>query len=513
MASRYLTSLSGLLLLAGGCDSLPLVGGDDDNADKAEAAAGLEEKLEAAKKEAVDEYIAANEQRIEARIAAESQRAVEAYKEQQASEAKPEPVAIKPDDRPLSLSNLRIKSGGGIFGPSTGMIEIRADAQIKEKVGASTYVHVKSYCQDGSRVFSEIGYLSADYTKPLEKYNAGDTAEVSGNLFSQGYEHQLSPCQMEFKLAGMGVGGLSVELGQGCWDGSEAKLGPCAKPIVAVAASGASKPVEVLAVKAMSTAGRGGHGLNLNYKLLFNTAYDDSARLTLKATCQHGGKGFVDVAQNYVSTGPFDIDAGEAIARNANLFWNSAFAFGSVPKLCDLTVARWTSKSGTYGDYTEEVLYDACLRDTTVDPGRCDGGTVTRAAPVSMSDTNAQMRDVKLTLTEPYGTPGKFQLDIVADLTLSESLAYNESVSGQVTCRVGSEKHVESIYLYGMDLYYLLPGETTRMTTSAFGGNLLAKPRSCQLKLWGGVRYGAGSSTIDLGSYCLKKGKTKTGKC
>ena len=511
-----------LLLAAPACDKLPLFGDDDESSDAKDGEqsdAERQAEIEAAKKAAVEEHKKKTEAEVEARIAAEAQKAVEDYKKKAEAEAKDVEVP-EDDDKPMVLADLRINSTGGMFGPSSGMIEIKADAKIKEQIGSNTYVHVKAFCEDDGHVFTDIGYLNADYSKPLENYSVGEEAEVRGNLFGQGYDHQVKPCSLHFKLAGMGGGGLAVDLGEGCWDGTKAKIGACDKPVVAVAASGATKSVELLDVIPQPSS-YGSRGLNLNYQLLFHKKHDPADRLTFKATCHDGGtgtggagtKGFVDVGQAYVMTGPFKVEAGEAISRSASLFWNNAFPFASPPKLCDLTVARWASKPGSYGTYDEEVLYEGCLRDVKVDKGRCDGSVVTRKSPVPMTETNATLDEVSLSLVEPYGATGRFQLDIKADVTLKETLSYDQGVNAQVTCKVGSEKRVETAYLYGMELYYLLPGETTRMTSSAFSSHTMDKPKWCQVSFTGGARYAAGGAAIDMGKYCLKRDKVKKGKC
>ena len=503
-----------LLLAVPGCDKLPFFGDDDesskDDGDD-EDDASRQAEIEAAKKAAVEEHKKQTDAEVEARIAAEAQKAVEDYKKKAEADAK-EAEVPEDEDKPMVLSDLRVNGSGGMFGPATGMIEIKADAEIKEQIGSNTYVHVKAFCEDDGHVFTDIGYLNADYSKPLENYSVGEEAEVRGNLFGQGFDHQMSPCSLKFKLAGMGGGGLAVDLGEGCWDGKEAKIGPCEKPVVAVAASGSGKSVELLDVIPQPSS-YGSRGLSLNYQLLFHAKHEPADRLTFKATCHDGGKGFVDVGQAYVMTGPFKLEAGEAIARSASLFWNNAFPFASPPKLCDVTVSNWKTKPGSYGSYEEEVLYEGCLRDTKVDKGRCDGSVVARKAPVAMTETNATLDEVKLTLVEPYGAAGKFQLDVQADVTLSETLSYDQGVNAQVTCKVGSEKRVETAYLYGMDLYYLLPGETTRMTSSAFSSHAMDKPKWCQVAFTGGARYAMGGAAIDMGKYCLKRGKIKKGKC
>ncbi|MEM6991213.1 MAG: hypothetical protein AAF721_11965 [Myxococcota bacterium] len=501
-----------LVSLLGGCDKLPFSGDDTKPADAEADAARHAEDIEAARKAAVEEYKKQVEPEIEARVAAAAQKAVDDYKRELAGEVATKEVVTKEADRPLTLSNFKVKSQASAFGPSTGAMELRADGLIKEVVGTSTYVHVKAFCEDDGRIMTDIGYLNADYSKQLDAYKPGETAEVNGTIFAQGLDHEMHPCQFAFKLGGMGGGGLSVDLGQGCWDGKAATLGACAKPVVPVAASGAATPLEVLSI-ATQPGRTYGTGLNLNFELLFHTKHQNNSRITLKAACHEGGKSFVEVAQAYVNTGPFKLEPGESIARSASIFYSGAFGFTAPPGLCDLTASYWTLRKGSYSEYDETVLQESCLRGTVVDKGRCDGGSVVRSAPVAMTAANTALEDVKLSLITPYGSTTEVHLDIQADVTLSATLRNDQGVSGTATCKVGAEKRVETVYLYGQDLSYLLPGETTKMTTSAFSGNALLKPKWCQVEFKGGERYGSPTGKLDLGTFCLKKEKLKKGKC
>lgn len=510
---------SALLLVActASCDKLPFVGDDEHASDKADgqpdaaelAAAHQAEhdaEIEAAKKAAVEEHKKLSEAEIEARIEAATKKALDEHSKQAEAAAKPE------TDAPIVLSNLKVKPTSSMFGAASGAIELRADAKLREALGNSTYVHVKAVCEREGHVLVDVGNLNANYTKQLHAYAAGETAEVNGNLFSQGIRDSVAPCQFAFKLGGMGGGGISVDIGQACWDGKATTLAACDEPIAAVAASGAAVPVELLSMAVQSST-VGASKLNLNYELLFHAKHDPNNRITVKAACHTGGKSYVEVGQVSIMPGPFALEPGESIGRASSHFWHDGFGFTGVPKLCDLTTSYWTQKPGTYGNYDRQLLQASCLRDGKVGKGRCDGGTPTRGTPTTMATTNVALDEVELKFATTYGGTGEVYLEIRADLTVSEMLKSDQGLSAIATCKVGNDKRVETAYLRGADLHYLLPGETTMVTSSVFGGNAMVKPKWCQVDFKGGQSYGAASDKVDLASYCLKREKLKPGKC
>ncbi|MBL4686112.1 MAG: hypothetical protein JKY37_16080 [Nannocystaceae bacterium] len=519
MSARLGRLGSGLLLLVctASCDKLPFIGDDDsdnDKADKHSNAAELaadheaehEAEIEAAKREAVQEHKQISEAEIEARIEAATKKALAEHSKQAKPAAKPETGA------PIILSNLKVKSVASVFGPASHAIELKADAKLQEAVGNSTYIHVKAVCEREGHVLVDVGNLNANYTKQLHAYAEGETAEVNGTLFSQGVSDDVAPCQFSFKLGSMGGGGISVDIGQACWDGKTTTLAACEKPIAAVAASGAASPVELLAI-AVNPSGSGASKLNLNYELLFHADHDPNNRITIKVACHRGGKSYVELGQVSIMPGPFVLEPGESIARASSHFWHDGFGFAGVPKLCDLTTVYWTQKPGTYGKYDRELVRASCLRDGKIGKGRCDGGTPTRGTPTTMTTSNVALDEVELKYTTTYGGTGEVYLEIRADLTLSEMLNPDQGLSAIATCKVGKEKRIETAYLRGAELHYLLPGETTMVTSSVFGGNAMDKPKWCQVDFKGGQSYGTASDKVDLASYCLKREKLKLGKC
>ena len=110
----------------------------------------------------------------------------------------------------------------------------------------------------------------------------------------------------------------------------------------------------------------------------------------------------------------------------------------------------------------------------------------------------------------------KYQLKIKADVTLEQTVSQKDGITAKVSCKAGKANRVESAYLFGVEPHYLEPGQTTRMTASAFGSHALEeKPRSCMVEFFGGPRFSStGADGVDLGKFCLKKDKVKKGgKC
>ncbi|MCH9685298.1 MAG: hypothetical protein K0V04_27935, partial [Deltaproteobacteria bacterium] len=261
-------------LPAAGCDKL--LGDDEQAKDDASANADEAKKAdeEAAKKKA-DEEAAKKKADEEAAKKKADEEAAKKKADEEAAKKAAEDAATKAAEeaaknRPVNLSELGVKSMGGMFGGS-GMIEVTAKAKINQALGNSTYVHVKSLCKKDDQLVADVGYLNAHYAKPLEQYGVGEEADVKGTLYSQGLSKSLSPCQFAFRVGGIG-GGLSVPVGEACWDGSKVVDGACDPALVAVAMSGAKHPIEVNDLQVERSGGLGSttKGLNLTYLLRIN---------------------------------------------------------------------------------------------------------------------------------------------------------------------------------------------------------------------------------------------------
>lgn len=504
--TRLPASIAALLAIAG-CDALRKA---DDGAEPATA-----EAEDPKTKAALDDAQKARKD-AEAKAAEAKQAELDALARSEKAEAEAKALveAERVKNQPVSLSDLSVKRMGS-FLSSSGMIEVVAKAKLNQALGNSTYVHIKSLCQHGDKLVADVGYLNAHYSKPLEQHAPGDEVEVKGNLYSQGLEKSLAPCQFEFRVGGL-AGGLSIPVGHACWDGSEVAPAECDPPLSPAATSGSAVPIEVQDLRVEAASLGATKGLSLSYLLGIKKPQDNSVRLTFKSACSVGGKTFVDLGQSNLSAGPFRYEPGESVARSVNLYWSNAFGFATSPDRCDVTTSLWKTKSGSFGEYEEVRLRDSCFDGSALRVGRCDPAAPPVPAPVPLSATSVTVDEVQLQLAPPYGATDKFQLKIQADITMAEVVSQNDGINAKVSCKAGPEHRVETAYLFGVELHYLRPGETTRMTASAFGSHPLeVEPKSCAVEFFGGPRFSpTGSEGADLGKFCLKKGKVKkTGKC
>jgi hypothetical protein len=418
--------------------------------------------------------------------------------------------------KPVSLSDIEVKASGA-FG-SSGALQLTAKAKFNETLNNGTFVHVKGLCKRDTRLIADVSWVNGtDYTKQLHQYAVGETADLQATIFAQGVATAMSPCQLDFRL-GSGGGGVSVPLRTACYDGSTTKEGPCDPPIVAAAMSGATLPVEVFDLAVKGDAGYGGApGIQIDDLIQINSPLDDSARLTIKSACTVGTQKFVDLQFANMFAGPFKYESGEAILRPARMYYNPAFGFTEPPKLCDVTFAVWKNKPGSWSEYDETVVKTACYKDDKVAEGACDPAAPPVPAATAMTAESLTVDGVKLELATPYGaSPGQLNVKVQADITIKTPIDQQSGVDAHLTCKVGSAERVEKVWISGVELYYLDPGETTRVTGQGFTSEALAaNPKSCEVSFTGGKRFGGapGEKPIELGKYCLKKDKIKKGKC
>lgn len=511
--SSSFTPLAFGLLLTAGCDKL--TGGEDEKKE-GDAATKTDDADAKKAEEAAKKPDDAKKADDDVETTPEDDARKQAEAEAEAAKKAAEDAAKQADDdaksRPVNLSNIQVKTMGGMFGGS-GMLELSAKAKLNQVLGNSTYVHIKSLCKKDDRLVADVGYLNAHYSKPLEQYAVGEEADVTGTLYTQGLKSSLSPCQFEFRVGGIG-GGLSANVGQACWDGSAVTDGACDPVLAPVAMSGASTPVEVHQLDVTRGGGMGGtKGIDLGYLLQINEVQSNDVRLTFKSTCRVNGKAFADLGQGTLMAGPFNYESGETVARAASLYWNAAYELADAPNDCDITTSLWKTKAGTFGEYEELRIKDSCFKDDKLSEGRCNPAAPAVPAPAPLVADSVVVDDVRLELAEPYGAAGKFQLKIQADLTMAKTVTQNDGVTAKVSCKAGKENRVESAYLFGTELYYLEPGETARMTANAFSSPALdVKPKSCKVEFFGGPRFSpSGADGVDLGVFCLKKDKVSKG--
>lgn len=377
---------------------------------------------------------------------------------------------------------------------------------------------MKASCKKDARIFADVAQVNlTDYSKQLHQFAAGETTALTGQLFTQGVDAAMSPCQLEFRL-GAGFGGVSVPLATSCYDATGAtKVGPCDPPIAAAAMSGATLPLEVFDLSVKPDAAYGGApGVSISGVLQVNAAIEDNAQLVIKSACVNGTQKLVDTQFPYLSAGPFKYEPGESLVRPVRMYWNPAFAFTEAPSVCDVSYLLRKLKAGSWSEYEETLLKKGCFKDAKVTEGACDPAAPAPGADTPLSATSATVDGVKLELVAPYGAgPNQFNLKVQADVTAKTPIDQNGMIEAHVTCKVGSTSRVEKTWFSGVELHYLEPGETTRMTGQGFTSEVLAgTPKSCEVQFTVGNRMGGAPATpVELARWCLKKGKMKAGKC
>jgi hypothetical protein len=515
-------SHAAVLLLAAslalpGCDKLT-GGGDEkaaEDAAKAKAAADEEAKKKAEEEEAKKKAAAEDEAKKKAAADEEAKKKAAADEEAKKKAAEDEAKKKAEEDakKPVLLSDIAI-STGGMFGSGGGSLKVEAKAKFNEAIKTGTFVHIKAVCKKDARLFADVSQLGlTDYSKQLHQFAAGETTSMTGNVFTQGVETAMSPCQFDYRL-GSGFGGVSVLLAQSCYDGTT-KVGPCDPPVVAAAMSGSSLPVDVADVVVKPEAGYGSPGVNVSAVLQINKPLDDQAQLVVKTTCTAGTQKLVDVQQPYIGAGPFRYEAGESLVRPLRMFWNPVFAFTESPKVCDVTHILRTSKSGAWGEYESTVLKRSCFKDEKVTDGLCETPAAAPPPPVTLTAAAVTVDGVKVELAAPYGGgAGQFMVKVQADITMKAPVDQNGSIDAHLTCKVGSAQRQEKTWVNGVDLHYLDVGETTRISGQGFTSEALAgDPKSCEVRFTVGSRTGATATPEELGKWCMKKGKIKPGKC
>jgi hypothetical protein len=500
MASRLLPAL---VVAAFGVTACDRILGKEADADADAEVADAEAKSD--EKQHVDEE---QEAKIEADPEAARKAAEDAARK---AEEEARRLAEAEAALPIQLGDIQVTARGGLF--AAGSLELVASGKLNKTIDSGTYVRAKVVCKDGDRFMADVAWLSGDGVKPLQDHAVGETAEFRGSAFSQGVKEPMSPCQIDFKLAGGGSSTLAVDLRTACWDGTSTKIGPCDPPVAAAAMSAGGAPLEVHDLVMEKHSGYGGSGqLEARYVLAINKPQDQNSQITLKAACEVGDAKFVDMSHARFDSNPFTYESGESIARQASLFYNPAFGFVDAPGVCDLTVALWSPVSGSFGEQAKTTLARACYREGKMSSGRCDPAAPEPPPAAPVSADSLRIDTVAMQIVEPYGGTGdRFQLKIDADATVLKTVDQKASVQAKVTCKIGATARVETAYPYGVELHYLEPGETTRLSTTTFTSSPLEeKPRSCEAEFTAGERFApSGATSVAFGKWCMKKDKVK----
>jgi|GEM_PF-2179732 len=512
-----LSLLLSLAPLASGCDKL--TGGEEESkeADKSkeDEEAKKKEEEEAAEKKKKEEEEAKAKAEADAKAAEEAKKEAEL----EAKEAKLAEITkveeVDESHMPILLSDIEIKSQGNSFSPAS--LEVKAKGKLQKTIDSGTYIRAKGTCKDGDAFISDIAYINTDYSKQLTAYKEGEEAELKGFIFTEGLKKPMAPCQFDFRISGGGSSTTAIELRHACYDGSSTKVGKCDPEILAPAMSNQEKPLEVKALAVEKHAGFGGtNSLKVPYRILVHEVQDNHSRITFKAACDVGETKFVDLQQAHLMAAPFKFESGETVAREARLFFNPSFGFAEAPNKCDMKVSVWKPKEGTFGEYVETVIHEVCYQDDKTTDGKCDPDAAAPGDAEPIGEESLAVANVSIKAEEPYGGKGdKFHVKLQADIQALKPIDQKSGVKAKVTCTVGKTERVETAYLFGTELYYLQPGETTRMTGTTFLSEALTEmPKKCSVSFQGGPRFSNNDDEMTgLGSYCLKKDAVKEGDC
>ena len=162
------------------------------------------------------------------------------------------------------------------------------------------------------------------------------------------------------------------------------------------------------------------------------------------------------------------------------------------------------------------MLHEVCYDSGKVNAGKCDPDAAAAGDPEAIGAESIAVANVVVAAEEPYGGKGdKFHVKLQADVQALKAIDQKSGVKAKVTCTVGKTDRVETAYLFGTDLYYLHPGETTRMTGTVFLSEALPEmPKQCSVAFSGGPRFSNDDNEMTgFGSWCLKKDAVKEGDC
>lgn len=423
------------------------------------------------------------------------------------------PLGEHEDEQPaLSLLELEVTREDGSTRPSLGL---RARARIHQDIDHASYVQAKAVCRARQRWLADTGYVNSDQAHPLADLEPGDVVSLTGSLFSQGLDPEHGACELEFRLAGSTTP-AHVPLATACWSEGETTSGRCNPPLQPVASTGTEGSLAPMLAHDLGVrepedfATRG--SLTADYVLELLEPRHASARVTLKAACTVDDTRFVAVVPTHLTTGPFEYARGESVYRTASLFYEPMYGFARAPSPCNLELALWTRPDPRHSQYDKLVLLRGCYVDDEVSSTPCP----TPPPAYAPMGESLRLGNTDIQVVEPYGYKGKrYQLKILADVTLLGAVDQFTSITAHVTCRVGESARVDTAYLQGIDLFYLEPGETARLTSTAFNSNGIEdEPINCEASFTAGRRFAPiGAANVDLGHTCYRRGRTQPGKC
>lgn len=397
---------------------------------------------------------------------------------------------------PITLTDLRIATETS---DEVTSMEVTVDSAVNREIWEGTELWVKGRCKTGDAVVVEADSASPVGGPELTERKTGDASLMNVSFSALGITDETERCELSFALAGRS-GGPSIDVGRGCWEAGEAKLGACEQSLLGAAASGFSSPVEITNVGVGPDNGYS--SFEFQYALKANETLDDDDRVRTVAACVIGSKRYVQTTEDRRFWGPFRVEAGETTSTTARGLWSEVQG-ERWPKECDLTVLHVAEAKPA-----AVVLRRSCLRGTVMSEGRCDGGAVATGTPGPVTATSLSISAPEVTLDSHYSRAGEYTMSLSLDLDANDFLDAGAELQAQADCRVGrlGLRDTSSLSLPAE----VLPGETHRVDTRFFySPTLEANPSRCQIDL---SVESSGKREV-LYSLCYTGGSTKRGAC
>lgn len=473
-----------------GCDHLPFVGSEDETPrESSEDEQGSEQPP---KPEAAAPVVAETKSEAETKtgIASTVSSAVA-----ETPEGPTEPIAKPtPPAGPLAIDKIHAEATESYGGDHS--LDVTADAVLREDIDSASVLWVKARCSHGDDVYVQMERASPTGGKDLGDRDPGDVV-VTASFDGLHVEESGTRCELEFRVASM-YGGPSIDLGTGCWDGTNATTNPCTPRIEAVAASGAGTPLEIGSV----TGEFVGLGmLSIGYEIRANEPFDDEANLEAAVACNYDGTTYVEGTTMMRMWGPFTADSGETFSSSGHIL--SGLEPATTPDPCDLTLVQPNDARDEL-----EILHRGCLRGGKVATGTCDGATRPAASPrKQVTAGTVDFELVAIEVTEAITSPGQLQIEADIDASIKEPVLGSERLEVRAECKFGGVTMRDDTTLQPPVLAE--SGQRMRYDERLFTLNPFDKePKRCRIDIVNTTR-----TEEVLATFCWRRGAVKKGTC
>lgn len=373
-------------------------------------------------------------------------------------------------------------------------VNVEGLAKIHEKLPEDAHVTAKLSCTGASYVLADVTKVQSKHAK-LQRYDVGETADFHASFFFNAAPGALVPCQVDFAVDRP----APTELGSACWRGDDVTDGPCVPAI-------APKPDATAPAFAVHDfVVLGGGKLDVTYMVRINQSPHPRVELGLEAACNNFGMPSRLVDRESIEDEPVGYAAGDSVVRTAELaFLDSKFEKGEGGSPCDFTL--WMR---TKAEPAEVVLGEWCRRDGVLAEGTC-GEAVPTPAATTLDRESFAIPKARL-VAETHGKSKAPLVRIDAFVRREKATVERVAVQAKVTCKVGDERRVETVRLYGTDPTALRPGESTSVSGTAF-----SEPRLAGVPQWCEAIFVAGETktpTLEIGAWCMRDTTTAPGPC